>query len=173
VALSPVRRLAKRGLKRGVTILGSTQRVSDVSKGVTTQLKNKVIGGADADDAPRALKELGLPPSERAAVMELHQGHFQVKGPAFSRHAVHVRVPLAETSPPKRRRGDPPAPAAEAPAAIAQAGARARAGRARARSGAGQERAHVRPRGAARHRPGDPTRRHAATRNHQPSRIRT
>lgn len=119
-ALSAVRRLAKRGLKRGVTIVGSTQRVSDVSKGVTTQLKSKAIGGTDADDVVRALKELGLPASDRAAVMDLPQGHFQVKGPAFARHALHVRVPLAETSPPKRRRGDPPAPAAEAPAAIAK-----------------------------------------------------
>jgi hypothetical protein len=118
-ALSRVRRLAKRGLKRGVTIVGSTQRVADTSKGVVTQLKNKMIGGTDTSDAPRALQELGLPRRDLAAVTELHQGQFRVKGPAVSRHAQLVKVPRAETATPKRRRGEAPTPTPEAPAEIA------------------------------------------------------
>lgn len=118
-ALARVRRLAKRGLKRGVTIVGSTQRVADTSKGVVTQLKNKMIGGTDTSDAPRALQELGLPRRDLAAVTELHQGQFRVKGPAVSRHAQLVKVPRAETATPKRRRGEAPALTPEAPAEIA------------------------------------------------------
>jgi hypothetical protein len=118
-ALPSVRRLSKRGLKRGFFIIGASQRVSDVSKGIVTQLKTKMIGGTDHKDAPRALEELGLPSRDRAAVTDLAQGEFWVKGPAFARHAQHVRVPRSVTAPPKRKRGDPPAPAAEAPAQIA------------------------------------------------------
>lgn len=118
-ALPSVRRLAKRGLKRGFFIIGASQRVSDVSKGVVTMLKTKMIGGTDHKDAPRALEELGLPSRDRATVTDLPQGEFWVKGPAFERHAQHVRVPRSITAPPKRKRGDPPAPAAEAPAEIA------------------------------------------------------
>ena len=114
-----VRRLAKRGLKRGVFMLGVSQRVADVSKGVITQLKTKIIGGTDHKDAKRALEELGMSPSDRQLVTDLEQGQFWVKGPAFERHAQIVRAPLSETAPPKRRRGEPPAPAADAPAEIA------------------------------------------------------
>lgn len=118
-ALPAVRRLSKRGLKRGFFIIGASQRVSDVSKGIVTQLKTKMIGGTDHKDAPRALEELGLPTRDRASVTDLVQGEFWVKGPAFERHAQHVRVPRSITAPPKRKRGEAPAPAAEAPAEIA------------------------------------------------------
>lgn len=118
-SLGSVRRLAKRGLKRGVAMLGSSQRVADVSKGVITMLKSKAIGGTDHTDIPRALDELGLPRRDRQALADLAQGEFWVKGPAFGRHATLVHVPRAESSPPKRRRGEGAAPAAEAPAEIA------------------------------------------------------
>lgn len=118
-ALSSVRRLSKRGLKRGFFTVGVSQRVADVSKGVITQLKNKIIGGTDLKDAPRALEELGLPSKDKSVVTDLAQGDFWVKGPAFARHAQLVRPPRSVTAPPKRKRGDPPAPAAEAPAEIA------------------------------------------------------
>lgn len=118
-ALRPIRRLAKRGLKRGFTIVGGSQRVSDVSKGVVTMLKSKAIGGTDMDDVKRALTALGMPMSQRAAVADLQKGQFWVKGPAFARHAQLVAVPLAQTTPPARKRGEPPTPAPEAPAQIA------------------------------------------------------
>lgn len=110
----PIRRLAKRGLKRGVFIIGSTQRTSDVSLGVVTQLKSKAIGGTDHDDAPRALTALGMPKSEVNAVSDLPQGQFWVKGPAFQRHAQLVMPSRSVTAPPKRRRGEAPTPAPEA-----------------------------------------------------------
>lgn len=124
-ALDAVRRLAKRGLKRGT--VGVSQRVADASKGVVTQLKTKIIGGTDQKDVPRALEELGLPRTERAALADLPQGEFWVKGPAFARHAQRVHAPRAESAPPKRRRGEPPAPAPEAPAEIAALAAALRA----------------------------------------------
>jgi hypothetical protein len=118
-ALAAVRRLSKRGAKRGVRLVGSSQRVADVSKGVVTQLKNKAIGGTDQSDLVRALEELGLPREMRKDVADLPQGEFYVKGPAVSRHAVRVRVPKSETAPEKRRRGQGAAPRPPAPAMIA------------------------------------------------------
>jgi len=118
-ALRSVTRLSKRGLKRGVAIAGASQRVADVANAVITQLKSKAIGGTDAADIPRALDVLGLPRSQREAVLELKRGEFWVKGPAFTQRATLVRLPKAETAPAKRRRGQPPAPSADAPAEIA------------------------------------------------------
>jgi hypothetical protein len=118
-ALAAVRRLSKRGAKRGVRLVGSSQRVADVSKGVVTQLKNKAIGGTDQSDLVRALEELGLPREMRKDVADLPQGEFFVKGPAVSRHAVRVRVPKSETAPEKRRRGQGAASRPPAPAMIA------------------------------------------------------
>jgi hypothetical protein len=138
-ALSSVRRLSKRGLKRGFFTVGVSQRVADVSKGVITQLKNKIIGGTDLKDAPRALEELGLPAKEKSAVTDLAQGDFWVKGPAFARHAQLVRPPRSVTAPPKRKRGEPPAPAPKH---------RPRSQRWRRRSPRPRQRNHSRRRGA-------------------------
>jgi len=144
-ATTSVTRIAKRGLKRGVTTVGVSQRIADVSKGVVTQLRTKIILGTDHKDVPRALEELGLPRTERAVLADLPQGEAFVKGPAFGRHAERVRIPLAESSPPKRRRGDPPAPASEAPAEIAALAAALVAAIAPASSVSGGEGAQAAP----------------------------
>jgi hypothetical protein len=85
---------AKRGRKRGYAILIGTQRISDVSKSVISQCRNKIIGFADLDiDLKRSARAIGLRGEEGETEVEnLQRGEFFVRGPAFGRSLLKVKV---------------------------------------------------------------------------------
>lgn len=86
--------LATRGRKRGLALVGATQRLSKLHKDVAAELANKLIGRTGLDvDVTRAADELGMP---RAVAMEalrnMEPGDFFAFGPALSRQVVRTRI---------------------------------------------------------------------------------
>jgi hypothetical protein len=102
-SLAAVIDLASRGRKRGLALVGATQRLSKLHKDVAAELLNKVIMRTGLDvDVQRAADELGM---ARAGAMttlrELEPGEAFVFGPALSRGVERTRIGPVLTSHPK------------------------------------------------------------------------
>ena len=86
VSLQPVIDVAAAGRKRGICVLGATQRFSKVHNDALAELKNVFIGGTWLDaDQKRAADYLGITSTaDRRALRELPKQHFFCFGPALS-----------------------------------------------------------------------------------------
>lgn len=95
--------LACRGRKRGLCAWVATQRSAKLSKDVTAELKNRIIGGATIkEDRKRNAEELGIVGREEVdKFASLEPGEFFVQGPALSMELTLVKVGPVQTSHPQ------------------------------------------------------------------------
>jgi hypothetical protein len=102
-SLAAVIDLASRGRKRGLALVGATQRLSKLHKDVAAELLNKVIMRTGLDvDVQRAADELGLARAGAAMTLrELEPGEAFVFGPALTRGVERTRIGPVLTSHPK------------------------------------------------------------------------
>lgn len=102
-SLSAVVDLASRGRKRGLALVGATQRLSKLNKDVAAELLNKVIMRTGLDvDVQRAADELGIARAGAAQTLrDLEPGEAFVFGPALSRAVERTRIGAVATSHPK------------------------------------------------------------------------
>lgn len=90
--------VAKRGRKRGISLLVATQRVADVSKELTSQMTNRLFGHvSDVTDRKRVADEIGLSLQAAGVLAELERGEFLVRGSAFggALDRVRIQVPVS------------------------------------------------------------------------------
>lgn len=117
-SLAAVIDLATRGRKRGLALIGATQRLANLNKDVAAELLNKLIGRTGLDvDVKRAADELGM--STREAMEQLRPldpGNFFAFGPALSRTIVKTRIGAVATTHPQpgQRIAIAPPPASKA-----------------------------------------------------------
>lgn len=109
--------LATRGRKRGLALVGATQRLSKLNKDVAAELLNKLVGRTSLDvDVVRAADELGMSRQNATEVLRnLDPGEFFVYGPALSRTVERTRIGLVITTHPQpghRLLTEPPPPSA-------------------------------------------------------------
>jgi len=112
--------IATRGRKRGFSVVPATQRLASLSKNVTANLLNRLVGPTFEDvDLERAADLLSVIRSDRAKFFEemrvLEPGHFHAIGRAFGPHRLIVNVGPVETTHPelgqsKYSAAPPPAP---------------------------------------------------------------
>lgn len=117
VASQAVVDVASRGRKRGLCMLGATQRLSKLDKDVAAELQTKMIGRTALDiDITRACDALGLNKSHAAAsLMALEPGQFFVCGPAFGSGVKLQRVgPVTTHHPTTGQRAIAPPPPSRA-----------------------------------------------------------
>jgi hypothetical protein len=92
--------LASRGRKRGYALVIATQRPAKLSKSVTAELQNKLIGLANQQiDRKRGAEELGF--TDKAEIIQLRdleQGTFFAVGPAFERGVNRIKIGKTETN---------------------------------------------------------------------------
>lgn len=95
--------VAARGRKRGLCLLGATQRIARLSKDCAAELLNKAIGRTGMDvDVRRAMAELGMSNYREAleTLRNLDAGEFFVFGPALSRSVERTKFgPVVTTHP--------------------------------------------------------------------------
>lgn len=89
--------IASRGRKRGLIIVLATQRLSKLSKDVSSELRNRLIGPTFEDvNRERAADTLGITKSGKEAFYEqirlLDAGHFFALGRAISKKLIVVKV---------------------------------------------------------------------------------
>lgn len=117
-SLGAVTDLATRGRKRGLALLGATQRLSKLHKDVAAELLNKMIGRTGLDvDLARAADELGMSKADaRAKLQPMDPGTFFVYGPALSRAVTLTRIGAVRTTHPQpgQRMAAAPPPASKA-----------------------------------------------------------
>lgn len=124
-SLGAVIDLATRGRKRGLALLGATQRLSKLHKDVAAECLNKLIGRTGLDvDVKRATDELGLVARDATETLRnLEPGEFFAFGPALSRAVVRTKIgPVATTHPQSGQRAvvAPPPPSAKVKAQLAK-----------------------------------------------------
>lgn len=125
-SLDAVVDLASRGRKRGFCLIPMTQRLAKLSKDVTAECRNKLIGLANQDiDRKRASEELGF--TEKSAVLALRDmepGEFYAVGPAFPNGVNRIKIGSVKTQHPKSGLGHTkvhmPAPTAKVRAILAK-----------------------------------------------------
>lgn len=115
-SLGAVVDLATRGRKRGLALMGATQRLSKLHKDVAAELLNKMIGRTGLDvDVKRAADELGMNSADARALRDLDPGEWFVYGPALTRGVTRTKIgPVVTTHPKTGARGmlaPPPASA--------------------------------------------------------------
>jgi uncharacterized protein len=96
-AFGAVQDVATRGRKRGICLVAYTQRLAKISKNVTAELLNRMVGmtfeGVDVD---RAAEVLTVPKDEReyfkARIKSLEPGEFFGLGPAIAKERTLLRV---------------------------------------------------------------------------------
>ena len=95
--------LATRGRKRGLALVGATQRLSKLHKDVAAELLNKLIGRTGLDvDVQRAADELGMSRSTATeALRNLSPGEFFAFGPALTRSVERITIGAVSTTHPK------------------------------------------------------------------------
>jgi uncharacterized protein len=100
--------LATRGRKRGLALLGATQRLSKLHKDVAAELLNKMIGRTGLDvDVARAADELGMTKKEATLQLRgLAPGEFFVFGPALSPVVFKTKIGKVLTTHPDTGRRD-------------------------------------------------------------------
>lgn len=102
-SLAAVIDLASRGRKRGLALVGATQRLSKLHKDVAAETLNKIIMRTGLDvDVQRAADELGMARAGATQTLrELEPGEAFVFGPALSRAVERTRIGPISTSHPK------------------------------------------------------------------------
>lgn len=120
-SLAAVIDLATRGRKRGLALIGGTQRISKLHKDVAAELLNKAIGRTGLDvDVRRAADELGMSAKDATEILRnLNPGEFFVYGPALTRSVERTKIgPVMTTHPETGKRTlvapPPPSPAIRA-----------------------------------------------------------
>ncbi|MEJ7685672.1 MAG: ATP-binding protein [Variovorax sp.] len=95
--------LATRGRKRGLALVGATQRLSKLHKDVAAELLNKLVGRTGLDvDVQRAADELGMTRGDAQKILrDLDPGEFFAFGPALTRTVERTRVGAVQTTHPK------------------------------------------------------------------------
>lgn len=115
--------LATRGRKRGLALVGATQRLSKLHKDCAAELLNKLIGRTGLDvDVQRAADELGFA-SKRDAVDKLRNmepGEFYAYGPALSRAVTLTTIGPVVTTHPETGHRTLTAPPPPSPKLLAQ-----------------------------------------------------
>ncbi|MES2910561.1 MAG: DUF87 domain-containing protein [Pseudomonadota bacterium] len=110
--------LATRGRKRGLALVGGTQRLSKLHKDVAAELLNKLIGRTGLDvDVQRAADELGMARAGAQQVLRsLEPGEFFAFGPALAAGVTRTMTgPVHTTHPTSGARGmTAPPPASKA-----------------------------------------------------------
>lgn len=95
--------VSARGRKRGLCMVGATQRIARLNKDTAAELLNKAIGRTGMDiDVRRAMAELGMSNYREAleTLRNLDAGEFFVFGPALSRSVERTKVgPVTTTHP--------------------------------------------------------------------------
>lgn len=95
--------VSARGRKRGLCLVGATQRIARLSKDCAAELLNKAIGRTGLDvDVRRAMAELGMSNYREAleTLRTLDAGEFFTFGPALTRSVERTRVgPVVTTHP--------------------------------------------------------------------------
>lgn len=83
-SLESVIETANQGRKRGHCLIAVTLRLSALSKDVTAELQNKIIGNTDHIDLKRAQDALGSTAEQRETLRKLSPGTYFATGPALS-----------------------------------------------------------------------------------------
>ncbi len=83
-ALEAVVATANEGRKRGHCLIAVTLRLSALSKDVTAELQNKLIGNTDHIDLKRAQDALGCTAEDREKLRKFKPGEFYATGPALN-----------------------------------------------------------------------------------------
>ncbi|HUN56455.1 MAG TPA: type IV secretory system conjugative DNA transfer family protein [Smithella sp.] len=105
-ALTPMTDLATRGRKRGYCAVMATQRLSKLSKNVSAELQNVMIGSTFLDiDRERAVDALGISRADKSEFMHelkmMEPGTFIALGRAISKDRLKLKVAEVKTSHPK------------------------------------------------------------------------
>jgi len=96
--------IAKRGLKRGLFSVFTTQRLPEIAKGVVNQCNNAFTGRAVDIDAQRSAGRLRLNKAQVEQLHTLKRGEFFVAGPAVCDTAMLVKVSDTKTHAPDRKK---------------------------------------------------------------------
>jgi hypothetical protein len=113
--------IATRGRKRGICLVGMTQRLAMLHKSATSQLQNRLVGAQFEEvNVKVAAKLFGIAPGGeerefRQQIQLLEPGQFFAFGRAISRERVLIQVRSVETSHPKafEKHSAPPPPTPE------------------------------------------------------------
>lgn len=102
-SLAAVIDLASRGRKRGLALIGATQRLSKLNKDVAAELLNKIIMRTGLDvDVQRAADELGMARAGAQQILrDLEPGEAFAFGPALCRGVERTRIGPVQTTHPK------------------------------------------------------------------------
>lgn len=93
-----VESLASKGRKRGQRLILASQRIAKISKNVTAEANNKLIGRASQDiDMKRAGDELGFSKDKLVQLRQLKPGEFFAFGPAISDEVIKLKVGEVKT----------------------------------------------------------------------------
>lgn len=106
-AIGAMMDLATRGRKRGFCMIAATQRIGKLSKNVSAELQNVLIGSTFQDiDRKRAAETLGVPKAEERAFFDqvklLEPGNFFALGRAISRERIMITIAKVSTSHPQQ-----------------------------------------------------------------------
>lgn len=120
--------LASRGRKRGFCLVAATQRMGKLSKNVTAELQNVMIGSTTQDiDRKRAAENLGIERSEEreynAYVKIMDPGTFYVLGRAISKERILIKVAPSQTTHVRsgaKHKSAPPPPSAHVTAMLSE-----------------------------------------------------
>lgn len=98
-ASAAIVRVAKQGRRKGLSLQVATQRLPDVSRGLTSQMAIRLFGRFDeANDRKRVRDELGLSAAEALELRDFVPGQFLIDGPAIGngrRTKAYIRKPLS------------------------------------------------------------------------------
>lgn len=98
-ATTAVENLASLGRKRGQCLIPASQRIAKISKNVTAECNNKLIGRASQDiDMKRAGDELGFNKDRLVELRQLKPGEFFAFGPAISDEIIKLKVGEVKTT---------------------------------------------------------------------------
>lgn len=94
-----VEAMASRGRKRGFCLVPASQRISKLSKNVSAECNNKLIGRASQDiDMKRAGDELGFTKESLVKLRQLKPGEFFAFGPAISDEVIELKIGEVKTT---------------------------------------------------------------------------
>lgn len=94
-----VESLASKGRKRGQRLILASQRIAKISKNVTAECNNKLIGRASQDiDMKRAGDELGFNKEQLKELRQLKPGEFFAFGPAMFDDVTKIKIGEVKTA---------------------------------------------------------------------------
>ncbi len=98
-ATQAVEDMASKGRKRGQCLIPASQRISKLSKNVSAECNNKIVGRMSQDiDMKRAGDELGLSKERLTELRQLAPGEFFAFGPAISNDVIKLKIGPVMTS---------------------------------------------------------------------------